>query len=274
MQKNNINDSILTPTRNEKGEFLEPSKPYRLNGSNSGFHDIVNTFAYQFINQAQMNSFTYYINDPMQINTFAYRSNDRMQVNKKPSVFSWSSASNQTSNTNTDEKVEDIEKTSSKRIVGDVYGIRSFAIHPHKDSLEGGFGVRWYSPRQNAKCLTSYNKKISERHHPIAPCDNHRTCRCGINIYKIDDMYKMNYSSNDILAITRGWGKIAIHEDGYRVQKALLVALIAFNKESLDTVKAIFAGQKREPLITSNLHEWVDWMKLYSQQDKINTKGI
>lgn len=137
--------------------------------------------------------------------------------------------------------------------IGYVYGLRSFSMMTEQ-YLKGLYGARWFSPRMTAKCalaLTPEEKMGVPHSNP---------CKCGINLYKLDTFnhilelqakgldfgeYSRNIASTDdvfrlngtgllnnfndrlapILAITKGWGKIVVHEDGYRVQKALVTDL-------------------------------------------------
>ena len=104
--------------------------------------------------------------------------------------------------------------------------------------FKGGWNGLWYSARQRARCTMLLRHQHTLIHNEPAP---HKEHLCGINMYKpshrwpnIDRCmriapYAREYVNLDefypyaVVAITKGWGKIIEHDDGYRVQNAEVV---------------------------------------------------
>lgn len=128
--------------------------------------------------------------------------------------------------------------------LGFVYGLRSYEqAYRNAKFLTGGYGIRWYSPRQNARCKykDSYSGACES-----APCELHHS---GINAYSIEaalenrmlphygrDQQSVLDSLNGygtLIALTKLWGEIIVTEHGYRAQKAEVIMLFGYQRYPL-----------------------------------------
>lgn len=170
------------------------------------------------------------------------------------------------------------ESKTDKRMVGHVYGLRAFSYNYGKPYLRGLWDGKWYSPRQNAKCRPRGRTTITVNRYACKVSPGER-CLCGINMYKIStkDIYPDFHTLSDrhpLVALMQGWGRVIEHDDGYRVQKALIVALYSKSERDLDFARSVFKGQKKEPIYISNRHEMLDWLELHKAQDDMNKENI
>ena len=108
--------------------------------------------------------------------------------------------------------------------MGAVRGYRYYNIDTLSDFryFVGGWRGRWYSPRMKARCeLVFPNNEL--------PCPHERHL-CGINMY---NNAPRRLLTGDLIGLTLGWGKVIEHDDGYRVEHALVTKLIVMDRPEL-----------------------------------------
>lgn len=127
--------------------------------------------------------------------------------------------------------------TDDTNFIGAVRGVRFFHYNSRLRVLQGSRNVLWYSPRQKARCKGT---NFGFTRHTAIPGETvpHISGRCGINMFgpgalkHIDSEMLIhlpgyiNYGSVAV-GLTEGWGKVIEHEDGYRVEQARVVMLLA-----------------------------------------------
>lgn len=95
--------------------------------------------------------------------------------------------------------------------------------------LVGGFGRPWNSPKMTmGKHYGSSERKPCEDYE-----EKYAACRCGINMFSwlgFRKSYRFTRESalymsmrNEVYALTKGTGHVAIHPDGYRVEHAEVI---------------------------------------------------
>lgn len=135
----------------------------------------------------------------------------------------------------------------SNNYMGYVVGMRIMKLYPFFRYLRGEAKGCWYSPRQKARCGPESICEAYGLANEPPPHDQDRTpmmqdltniprFKCGINMYSLRtiafrksflDGFSDNMDAHTyVYALTKGWGKVAIHEDGYRVQQALITHLL------------------------------------------------
>jgi len=146
----------------------------------------------------------------------------------------------------------DRQSRNPESAMGYVYGLRAFFFHDHDSNnyLVGGYGGKWYSPRQNGRCrpLSPQDRTVASAMKPH-PVPHPAPCKCGVNMYKLYDgsMQELQEQigvmrSNlvprrdpGVITLARGWGRVVEHDKGYRVQKAeIILAYVAHNKKLPD----------------------------------------
>ena len=142
-----------------------------------------------------------------------------------------------------------------------------FGVAPEKDyRISGGFNRVWHSPRLKAKCRDQ-ECQWGVKNHPKVPgdfsvphVDIDGECRCGINMYKADERDGLwtieNIADSRGIGLTLGWGKVVVHRDGYRVEQALVVAMLLRNKNLPDWLQSsgVKAGWTEK---VQTLPQWV-----------------
>lgn len=93
--------------------------------------------------------------------------------------------------------------------------------------------VPWNSGVNVARCRDGWFKGDSDSSkHPDAKVPAFQ-CRCGI--YMLQDFEKATkMPGGKVLGVTQGWGKIIEHDDGWRCEKAQIVALLRYSNTESD----------------------------------------
>lgn len=151
-------------------------------------------------------------------------------------------------------------KPSGLYYMGHVYGVRKFSVPmgTHPQYLEGSWSGKWYSPRQTARCRDNVTGRSKGR-AGTAPHENYG-CKCGINMYKISfAQQERNVGRHELVTLTLGWGKTVVHEDGFRVQKALVEAIYYPDKGAVKSILRIPGFKKRG---TKGVWKWGEFLEL------------
>lgn len=156
--------------------------------------------------------------------------------------------------------------------MGKVVGLRRYSIPSTSTQyLMGGWHTAWYSPRQKARCrsphaLAMQDGRLTTLEHEDSPPHSGRLC--GINMFRPskDWLDLLGWSGYPLmtLAITEGWGKVVIHDDGYRVQQALVTHLYirALDLRVRPLPSDFLPGfQKRGVQFTQNWTEFASWVE-------------
>lgn len=157
--------------------------------------------------------------------------------------------------------------------MGKVVGLRRYTLPSTSFSyLMGGWHTAWYSPRQKARCRVLHNVTMWEDGR-LVWLENkdgppHSGGLCGINMFhpSKDWLDLLGRSSQPlmVLAIAEGWGKVIVHDDGYRVEQALVTHLYirALDLRVRPLPSDFLPGfQKRGVQFTQNWTEFASWVE-------------
>lgn len=126
-------------------------------------------------------------------------------------------------------------------------------------AFEGFFGVDWPEPHLHATCQTTPQttpQYLFGRTVTYGPAPHERRfsnrrgwidCRCGVNMLTINSLLFPNlevqgylkdcfnsfnsfYTHPMVIALTKGYGAVAVHSDGYRVQEAEVERLFMYSR--------------------------------------------
>lgn len=154
--------------------------------------------------------------------------------------------------------------------MGKVVGLRRYTLPSTSTQyLMGGWHTAWYSPRQKARCRSFHNvaKWRKGLQHLNTESPPHPGGLCGINMFtpSKDWLYLLERVGSPliVLAITEGWGKVIVHDDGYRVQQALVTHLYMPMMDPRTGLPGDFLPgfQKRGVEFTRNWREFASWVE-------------
>lgn len=104
-----------------------------------------------------------------------------------------------------------------------VLGYRNFLLNEYGELCSCGVGshIKWMPGENRARCI---NKNPFQKADHIAP---NKDCQCGLYCVHNCDQLWSAYSGNQnsICAAITGWGKIEVHEGGFRSEYAEIVLL-------------------------------------------------
>lgn len=102
-----------------------------------------------------------------------------------------------------------------------VLGYRNFVLNEFGELCSCGVGshIKWMPGENKARCIS--NNPFQKSEH-VAP---NKHCQCGLYCVHTCDQLWGGYSSNSICAAVTGWGKIEVHNGGFRSEYAEVVLL-------------------------------------------------
>jgi hypothetical protein len=128
-------------------------------------------------------------------------------------------------------------------VYGVLYGWRAFKVEgtPQEFSIDGPIKAQrgWGNKVREAECLNEqYNKKLASKMgtHGSAPDPG---CSCGFYAYASLEHLRNNldsYSANSV-AVVSAWGKVILHEYGFRSQYMKIERLFLSVEELRDAVE-------------------------------------